>query len=1185
MRVLKVEFENINSLKGQWTIDFTDKSFSDNHNLFVICGPTGSGKTSILDAISLGLYGKTPRQSLINKGNAGNEVMSYGTAVCFSRVTYSCSKGIYTSEFVQRRARNNPSGNLQDAEYSITDVTSDKIVSSGSLRTFEKETERIIGLSYEQFLRSIMLAQGDFSKFLKSEPNERALILEKLTGTEKYRKFAEKLHERFTVEKSKLEALQKESDTYKGKIISDDDEKALRADYAKIEKQLKELENKRNNLNKLKNWYDNLNAASKNLSEAEIRKDTCEKKFLESSEDKLRLERGNKALECQSEYDIYIKSKSELESCKASLSSLKEEVSSLQEDYADILSKLTKSKESKLKLEAEFEAQRAVWSQVKLLDSNIASVYEQRKKLQEDCESFQKKIKLAREELQTEKQNKDMCSVKMTKAKSYLDLNVVDADIVETTASFDAYHKNLNSIYADYVSNKKKLDGYIADHESKSLSMEPIKKSLEKDKQYLTDYSRDKNLDSIIAIWTERERQNNNNLESLDKVCVELKEIEQVIETLDKEVQQKQSELLKAEEEYKVVAQKNGAIVAGVLRKLLQENQPCPVCGSLNHPSCSDNSTAVNVDVNASADAAKRITDASDRINTIHLQIKELEQKIIAEKNIATDRTLVMEEIQKKVKDYAEERSLALLPWGTDITLVELNKISFAYKDVEQSVLESSEKLTALEGELKLLESSIDMSRENIAKNRDSWITVFAEVQSIIAKYMTDSGFDDVKELSQEKIDAFKDVHKILSKRGADYQQNREIYDSASNELNRLDSVIQEKEKVLCDDEESFRIKTESFSDCDKNYQELSGQRFTVFGDKDPVKEESLLKSGIESETSLYEQYSVKEHDKAQEKNMREGQIKTLEENLMNHEKAVTQNKEKFDSRIIENGFTDEADYCKSVLTLEDRQSLESLINKINTDCVEAKASYDAAQKVYEDIKAQETSPEPEENIISAISDTESKYDILSKDRVSISIRLSQNDENKESVVKILESYKTQSEIFKKWETVKNWIGDKDGKAFSVYVQSLAFPALIRCANSYLEYISPRYSLCQKDSMTLDFELMDTNYLNPRSVSNISGGESFQVSLALALGIAKFASSSVKVDSLFIDEGFGTLDHTIKDKVIDTLKTLQQSGKTIGIITHVDDVIKEFPQQIRIEPIAGSGYSTIKGEGISSCIS
>ncbi len=193
MRILGVRFKNLNSLAGEWQVDFTHPAYASD-GIFAITGPTGAGKTTILDAICLGLYGRTPRLEKVTKSS--NEIMSRQTGECFAEVTFETQKGRYRCHWSQHRARKQPEGELQPARHEIADADSgvleSKITQVGEL------IEKVTGMDFDRFTRSMLLAQGGFTAFLQASPDERAPILEQITGTEIYSHISMKVHERRT---------------------------------------------------------------------------------------------------------------------------------------------------------------------------------------------------------------------------------------------------------------------------------------------------------------------------------------------------------------------------------------------------------------------------------------------------------------------------------------------------------------------------------------------------------------------------------------------------------------------------------------------------------------------------------------------------------------------------------------------------------------------------------------------------------------------------------------------------------------------------------------------------------------------------------------------------------------------------------------------------------------------------
>ena len=203
MKILRVKFENINSLAGCWEIDFTAPEYQD--GLFLISGDTGSGKTSILDAISLALFGRTVREQV---SAASNEVMTRGTGIARAEVEFSCSQGRFCAMWEQRRAYGRSQGGLQNIRVMLKDCESDKFIAEGTKSDALERIKSLVGLSFEQFQRTMMLAQGKFDQFLSASESDRAEILQQAAGTQIYEKIGRRIFERRRQSEAAVETLE-----------------------------------------------------------------------------------------------------------------------------------------------------------------------------------------------------------------------------------------------------------------------------------------------------------------------------------------------------------------------------------------------------------------------------------------------------------------------------------------------------------------------------------------------------------------------------------------------------------------------------------------------------------------------------------------------------------------------------------------------------------------------------------------------------------------------------------------------------------------------------------------------------------------------------------------------------------------------------------------------------------------
>ena len=1214
MKICKLKLKNLNSFREPVEIDF-EKSPLDDASLVAITGPTGAGKTTLLDAICVALYGKTPRLSGSTSQHP-RHLISHGEKEAFAEVVFMANGTRYLATWSVKQS-GSPTVKLSYADDGklITDKLSTRGKSLGSSQsTVSEEVASILGLDFDAFTRSVMLAQGEFAAFLKAEKEDRRNILEATAGVHIYDILGAVLNRKVAEVKAAYDA-----------VIDE-----LKGIPEASHEQLKDAESERDRLH---TEVETLGERNRHIQEQKERETKRKEDFeeLQSSEerreerlaqqpeiDALRseLENANRAQRLLPEKQAFDTAQSAFETSEDALRVAKDEKTAAEthvEDHQTIYDK----KEAAYQTASEAQDQKMpVYIAAKADVERAAERFAEADKRTPELIDVNNQMDALENQLTDRQAQQTELQKQINDAQRFLEDNPLPSDrqqrLTRTSRLFDqleSHEKQLQTELTNKSDSKKKVS---------SLKKE-IGKLLKTQEEHLSEKASTETmladattqLNELLAIgtpeeWTARKQQaskaqpiaqeyeaTQNNLIDAEN---ELNDLHETTDTLEVALEQLETDLASQTD----VCQKAAEVVKrcevetedakwadpiNQLRQRLQPGEPCSVCGAIDHR-CADvvepeSEERVQRAEEALA-AAKAESDAAQS-ELQNLQTKQVQTEQ-DKRNTADQIEASTAEIERLHNEAAEclTKWRAIYP-NTDVSSVwaseQFDTADTAIADITEAKQTHTQADNSLQIVLQQLETcEKDIKRETNALNETE--TQLEGLNNTIADLQANIKATEAR-FWESMPDTF---HGAKPKEAVDYfEDNIETVASREDELGKAETDIQ----VL---NANIKAAESKLQDLKASHEALKNEKDEYIREQEAFLTAAREKTGgLETENQINKAMHALETDLQTKEDARD----SAEQQLQNSRNLLTQKQaahefcqkqfntsvEKLDAshqvyfdKLAEAGFdTAEAhenafrdddqiqDLTDQIDTYEDElQRLVLEITALQTRFEETPYNPDALEQIETQLETIETQLQEKQRKIGAQEGIIKGLKDALKKRAALAAQLDNAEQEME-----------------RWQQLHGIISKQALRDFALEIM---FRQMSHLANEQLRYLtSDRYEL--KVESIGDLAVVDRwNANEERPVQTLSGGESFLTSLALALALSELSSGRAQLNSLFLDEGFGTLDSETLDIAIAALEGLRMQGRSIFLISHIQELTRRLPVKIEVDK-KGNGSSSVNVRG------
>ncbi|MFY7004388.1 AAA family ATPase [Acinetobacter pittii] len=1198
MKILSIRIKNLASLSDEHFIDFESAPLA-HAGLIAIVGKTGAGKSTILDAMCLALFNRVPRLKDSDgklKDVDGSElltnspltVLRRGTGHGFAELCFIAQdQKRYLARWEIKRARENPNGKLQSVQRHLKCLT-DGVVLADKAKAVDEKVKQITQLSFEQFTRAVLLAQSEVTAFLKARDSERGELLEYLTNSSIFAKIGE-LAFRKTADIAKQ---RKQLEEFLGhiEILSDEEIAAFTEQYQQAEQNHQQLEQQKNVLDKQQQWFERKAKLEKEVQAKQQQFQTQQNHYQQLASEREQLKR----LEVFSEIRPQVFQQAQN---LQTLQQLEPQIQQAQTKFNELVQifetgqKQYQLAEQQLKQTLDFEQQhQQALNQVRQSIQERAFIADEYKKCKEKRNVLEQKLSpvqqqqnIVQQQIVQLEQNKIHLQHQLTQTQQYAVLDKGLSAHLHQLGQFIQNYEAIEQQLGNPASARQKLSEAKSELEQLTASLgtvEQIELKLDqqrKDKdQKLAQIMQLDLIQQKIKIYHELYAELQQFFEKQTQTSAQEQQLKTVCQLAEQDYQTAKTE----REKLQYILQQQRLLHTENIEQLranLKEGEACLVCGSTHHPYRVDDSAVSK----ALFDLQQQQEQQAIALEQSKFNVWQTQQHTFTQCRAELEQVQkYLAQLQAKQTNLQQELEQAFnlnqlqieLNQAPEQILQTLNELRQATQTAISSFDSENLRLTQAIKQNNQLVQSIQRN-ESLLNTAQQWQQ---QVQHIV-ECLSEA---EQHAWQQSSSQTAKQTWSILDARAKQLEQQEQLSQRFEQQQQELKMLAANLEQM-----------TKQIDEIDQNLQEI-----TLKGQQNNEKAVSLIQQMtgrsdlkphewlIEHDVKRQQQQTAYHEAKQRFEQTRQHfeQQKQALDQLKHQHQHTAEHQQQVDEQI-QNWLKAHADFQATDLTAlmqinsAQEQDIRNRLNHAERLLSEASSALKTMQEQLSEHL--HTQPDIEyEKLVSLIQDNiaELKAQLEVRDRLKLKLEVHQQNLAKQQ--QYAEQIQNIQQEEHRWSKISGLIGDAKGKEFRDYAQQYHLDILVEHANQQLAMLSQRYTLKRLDQ-SLSLAIIDHDMDGEtRSVASLSGGESFLTALALSLAIANMASGSMKIESLFIDEGFGTLDASSLHMVMNALDQLQNQGRQVILISHIQEMHERIPVQIQVKPL-GAGASTIEVVG------